>query len=53
MASAGVTDPSHFARLSASVHQELTIWAEFLDQFNGRSLLLDGPMSREDLEVYF
>lgn len=52
MASAGVTVPSHFVRLSAALHEDLTMWADILDHYNRRSLVLEGPMSNIDLEHY-
>lgn len=52
LASAGVSVPSHFLCLSAAVRQDLSIQEVVLDQFNGRSLLLQGPTSNADLELY-
>lgn len=52
LAMAGVSVPSHFACLSTAFRDDLDVWAWFLEQYNGRSLLLEGPMSTADLELY-
>lgn len=50
MTSAGVPVPSHFIRLSAEVRDHLSIWSVILEQFNGRLVMLEGPMSNANLE---
>lgn len=50
--SAGVWAPSHFIQLSEDVWNYLSIWSVFLDQFNCRSVLLEGPMLNTTLELY-
>lgn len=43
---------SHFIRLFAEVRDDLSIWSVFLDQLNGRSLMLEGPVSNAEFELY-
>lgn len=52
MATAGVTVPAHFVRLTSALREDLAVWGEFLDCFNGRSLFQDGPLSNRELELY-
>lgn len=52
LATAGIRLPSHFVRLSAALREDLGVWARFLEQYNGRSLLLEGPVSSSELELY-
>lgn len=51
MASAGVTIPTHFVRLPVAVREDLSIWSVFLEQFNGRALMMEGPVTNEELEL--
>lgn len=39
LATAGVREPSHFVHLSAALREDSDVWAMFLEQYNGRSLL--------------
>lgn len=52
MATAGVSRPYHFVRLSSALRADLEVWSAFLEHFNGRSLFLEGPMSNTDLELF-
>lgn len=52
IATAGVSSPFHFARLSPAPWEDLAVWTQFLDFFNGRSLFLEGPLSSHDMELY-
>lgn len=52
MATAGVRAPAHFVRLTASLREDLAVWSEFLECFNGRSLFLDGLSSNSELELF-
>lgn len=52
MATAGMTVPAHFVRLTSALREDLAVWAKFLDCFNGRSLFQEGPLSNRDLELY-
>lgn len=51
MLTAGVSSPSHFIRLTADVREDLSIWSVFLEQFNGRAIMLE-PATNADLELY-
>lgn len=52
LSTAGVSVPSHFVRLAADVREDLSVWTVFLNQFNGRAVMLEGPMSNSELELY-
>lgn len=52
MATAGVSSPSHFVRLPAAIRDDLSIWSVFLEHFNGRSVMLEGPTATSELELY-
>ncbi|XP_075715671.1 uncharacterized protein LOC142750558 [Rhinoderma darwinii] len=51
-ATAGVHSPHHFIRLSAELKADLLVWGEFLQTYNGRSVLMYQPVSSVDLELY-
>lgn len=45
----GVTKPQHFIRLSCEARADMSMWLQFLDQFNGKSVLF--PESWESSDV--
>lgn len=51
-ATAGVTAPTHFVTLNKEHREDLEVWHEFLDSFNGRALWMSGPISNWDLELF-
>lgn len=42
----------HFICLLSAVRQDLAIWGKFLERYNGHTMLMDGPVSNRDLELY-
>lgn len=51
-ATAGVRAPTHFVSLSREHREDLRVWKQFLESFNGRALWMSGPISNCDLELF-
>ncbi|KAM4017449.1 uncharacterized protein ACNLHF_007079 [Anomaloglossus baeobatrachus] len=51
-ATAGVLAPHHYVRLSAEHRADLAVWGQFLEHYNGRSLLMEDVKDNFDLELF-
>ncbi|XP_072254199.1 uncharacterized protein [Pyxicephalus adspersus] len=51
-ATAGIKRPEHFVRLTKVLRQDLGVWRQFLEQYNGRSLWLEAQVDNEFLELW-
>ncbi|KAM3936010.1 uncharacterized protein RB166_003095 [Leptodactylus fuscus] len=51
-ATAGVSSPRHFIRLTRDHRDDLEVWASFLELYNGRSLLMSPAVSTVDWELF-
>ncbi|KAM4048868.1 LOW QUALITY PROTEIN: uncharacterized protein ACNLHF_015985 [Anomaloglossus baeobatrachus] len=51
-ATAGVLAPHHYIRLSAEHRADLAVWGRFLEEYNGRSLLMEDAGDNFDLELF-
>ncbi|XP_044128316.1 uncharacterized protein LOC122921997 isoform X1 [Bufo gargarizans] len=51
-ATAGVSAPYHFIRLRKELKGDLRVWAEFLERYNGRTLIMGEVCDCADFELY-
>ncbi|XP_077309889.1 pancreatic lipase-related protein 2-like [Lithobates pipiens] len=49
---AGVRSPTHFLSLNKEHREDLRVWHDFLEPFNGCALWMSGPVGNCDLELF-
>lgn len=51
-ATGGIVSPHHFIRLGRELRGDLRVWEAFLEQFNGRAIIMDPVVDAADVEIF-
>ncbi|KAM4048977.1 uncharacterized protein ACNLHF_027451 [Anomaloglossus baeobatrachus] len=52
LATAGVRSPAHFVRITKAIRDDLEVWDQFLQHFNGRALVMERVASNGALQLF-